>query len=122
MAGAKLRNLRAIYRNRSLRQLGCALIFLVLAITPGAHGQSGSDRKLLLRVPPKYPEYLKTHEIGGVVRLLVEVTPKGAVKSVSPLGGNPILVDAATDAVKQWKYVPADKSDSLEVKIDFVPR
>lgn len=121
MAGAKSTEFLAIHRNRSLRKLGCALIFLVLSVTSASHAQS-SDRKLLLRVPPKYPEYLRTHEIGGVVRLLVEVTPKGNVKAVSALGGNPILVDAATDAVKQWKYVPADKSDSLEVKIDFVPR
>jgi len=73
-------------------------------------------------VTPKYPEYLKNHEIGGVVRLTVVVTANGNVKSVSPVGGNPILVDAAMDAVKQWKYAPSEASDTFEVKLDFVPR
>lgn len=50
------------------------------------------------------------------------VTPAGNVKAVTPVGGNPILVDAATDAVKQWKYAPADNTDTFEVKLDFVPR
>ena len=89
---------------------------------PSLHAQESGPRKLLYRVTPKYPEYLKNHEIGGVVRLTVVVAANGSVKSVSPIGGNPILVDAATDAVKQWKYAPADASDTFEVKLDFVPR
>ena len=88
---------------------------------PALHGQTSNDRKVLVRVQPKYPEYLRIHEIGGAVRLLVEVTPHGTVKSVTPVGGNPILVEAATDAVKQWKYEPADTTNKVEVKIDFVP-
>lgn len=81
-----------------------------------------SARKLITRVAPKYPEYLQTHEIGGVVRLNVTVTPSGNVKSITPIGGNPILVDAATDAVKQWKYAPSESSDTFEVKLEFNPR
>jgi len=86
------------------------------------HAQEQSARKLLTRVSPKYPEYLQTHEIGGTVRLNVTVTPSGNVKSVTPLGGNPILVDAAVDAVKQWKYAPSESSDTFEVKLEFTPR
>jgi TonB family protein len=78
-------------------------------------------RKLVTHVAPKYPEYLKEHEIGGVVRMTVVVTPNGNVKTVIPIGGNPILLDAAMDAVKQWKYSPAEATDSFEVKLDFVP-
>ena len=79
-------------------------------------------RKLVSHVVPKYPEFLREHEIGGVVRLTVVVTPNGNVKSVAPVGGNPILIDAATEAVKQWKYAPAETTDTFEVKLDFVPR
>lgn len=84
--------------------------------------QEQSARKLLTRVQPKYPEYLQTHEIGGTVRLNVTVTPSGNVKSIAPIGGNPILVDAAMDAVKQWKYAPSESSDTFEVKLEFNPR
>ena len=105
-------------------RLTCFLLCLTLAIGAGApslHAQDATPRKLVAHVAPKYPEYLKDHEIGGVVRLTVVVTPNGNVKSVSPIGGNPILVDAAIDAVKQWKYAPSETSDTFEVKLDFVP-
>jgi TonB family protein len=84
--------------------------------------QTENGRKLLRRVEPKYPEDLKRHDIGGVVRLSIEVTPQGTVRKISPIGGNPILLEAAMAAVKQWKYTPADSTQTLEVKIDFIPR
>jgi TonB family protein len=87
-----------------------------------AHAQDQSPRRLLNRVTPKYPEYLKTHDIGGVVRLSITVSPSGNVKTVAPVGGNPILIDAAVEAVKQWKYAPGEESNTFEVKVDFVPR
>jgi TonB family protein len=100
----------------------CLTLALAAGVISSVRAQESTARKLLTRVNPKYPEYLKAHEIGGVVRLMVVVTPNGTVKSVSPVGGNPILVDAATDAVKQWKYAPSDSSDTFEVKLDFIPR
>ena len=92
------------------------------AVSPAPVAAQESSRKLVTRVAPRYPEYLQTHEIGGTVRLNVTVTPNGNVKSVTPLGGNPILVDAAMDAVKQWKYAPSESSDTFEVKLEFTPR
>lgn len=76
----------------------------------------------MYRVEPRYPEDLKRHDIGGTVRLAIEITTRGTVRKISPIGGNPILVDAAILAVKQWKYAPAETTDTLEVKIDFIPR
>jgi TonB family protein len=101
------------------------LIFFAVSaavFAPHVRAQDPAPRKVLSRVSPKYPEYLKAHEIGGSVRLNVTVTPAGNVKSVTPIGGNPILVDSAMEAVKQWKYVPGDSTDTFEVKLDFVPR
>ena len=43
---------------------------------------------------------LKDKQIGGLVRILVVVTPAGGVKQVEDLGGNPALVTAAEAAVK----------------------
>jgi TonB family protein len=84
--------------------------------------QGENSRKLVHRVEPRYPEDLKRHDIGGVVRLSIEITPQGAVHKVSPIGGNPILVESAIAAVKQWKYAPGDAIQTIEVKIDFIPR
>ena len=77
--------------------------------------------KLFDKVAPKYPRELKQNAIGGVVRLSISISPNGSVGKISPIGGNPILVDAATLAVKQWKYVPADHPTTAEVQLDFIP-
>jgi TonB family protein len=104
-----------------------ALCLMLLALCAGVTTliyaqQADNGRKLLRRVEPKYPEDLKRHDIGGVVRLSIEVTPQGAVRKISPIGGNPVLLEAAMAAVKQWKYAPAESTQNLEVKIDFIPR
>jgi TonB family protein len=80
-----------------------------------------TSRKLVYKVAPKYPRELRQNEIGGVVRLSISISPNGSVGKISPIGGNPVLVDAATVAVKQWKYVPADHPTTTEVQLDFVP-
>lgn len=98
----------------------CILLTLVASAT-GVSAQEQSGRKLITQVQPKYPEYLRDHEIGGSVRLNVVVTPNGNVKKVTPIGGNPILLDAAMEAVKQWKYAPSENTDSFEVKLEFTP-
>lgn len=100
--------------------LFCVVLTFV-AIATGVQAQEQSGRKLITQVQPKYPEYLRDHEIGGAVRLSVVVTPNGNVKKVTPIGGNPILIDAAIDAVKQWKYAPSENTDTFEVKLEFAP-
>jgi TonB family protein len=80
-----------------------------------------SLRKLVYRVAPKYPRELRQNAIGGVVRLSISIGPNGSVGKISPIGGNPILVDAATVAVRQWKYVPTDHLTTTEVQLDFIP-
>lgn len=92
------------------------------ASAPSLFSQKAENtRKVVYKVAPKYPPELKRNAIGGVVRLSVVVTPRGTVEKISTLGGNPALADAATVAVKQWKYVPAEASTTTEVQIDFVP-
>jgi TonB family protein len=116
--------LRLLRGKRVLRGLLCAVILsgLVLLAVPLQAQQGEASRKLLRRVEPRYPDDLKRHDIGGVVRLSIEISPQGAVHKISPIGGNPILVESAMTAVKQWKYAPADSTQTLEVKIDFIPR
>ena len=116
--------LRLLRGKRVLRGLLCAVILsgLVLLAVPLQAQQGEASRKLLRKVEPRYPDDLKRHDIGGVVRLSIEISPQGAVHKISPIGGNPILVESAMTAVKQWKYAPADSTQTLEVKIDFIPR
>jgi TonB family protein len=83
--------------------------------------QSSSDRKLVTRVEPEYPDALKRLYIGGVVRVEVVLAPNGVVKSTTLLGGSPILGQSTMKAIKQWKYAPAASEETFTVKIEFDP-
>jgi len=100
--------------------LGLVLLALLSPASPQAQNVP-AVRKLVYKVAPKYPRELKQNAIGGIVRLSISISPNGSVGKISPIGGNPILVDAATLAVKQWKYVPADHPTTTEVQLDFIP-
>ena len=102
--------------------LGCGLCALVLA--PALHAQKTEkfSRKLVYRENPGYPLTLREAHIGGTVRLEIVISAKGTVDQVSPLGGNPVLVEAASNAVKKWKYAPADSESKTEVEFTFDPR
>ena len=52
--------------------------------------------------------------IHGVVRVEAIVRPNGSVKSTRVLGGNPVLVDAAADAVAKWKFA-ASQGETTEI-------
>jgi TonB family protein len=101
-----------------------SLVFFFIAISHlPVHAQQaeGAERKLLYKVDPQYPGILKAARIGGVVRLKVSISPGGVVQTVAPLGGSPPLVDAATTAVKKWKYEPAFGWTTIQVQLRFNP-
>ncbi len=55
-------------------------------------------------------------KIGGVVRLHLDLTSTGTVRDIKVLGGNPVLVSAAQDAVKQTKF---EGSESCIIVFQF---
>ena len=78
-------------------------------------------RKIKTRVAPVYPDIARRFNISGVVRLVVVVAANGNVKSTKVLGGHPVLVNAAEDAVRKWKFEPAAGEDSGVVEVTFKP-
>jgi TonB family protein len=80
---------------------------------------SGSERKVSSRVPPVYPELAKKMHIHGVVKVEATVRPNGSVKSSRVLGGSPVLVEAAQDAVSKWKFEPAQSETTEIVQVGF---
>ncbi|HTC57794.1 MAG TPA: energy transducer TonB [Candidatus Sulfotelmatobacter sp.] len=58
-------------------------------------------------VRPVYPAVARAAQIQGRVVLKVTISPDGEVEKVDLLSGHPILVAAAIDAVKQWRYQPS---------------
>jgi protein TonB len=57
-------------------------------------------------VKPDYPPMAKAAHVSGVVIIEATVGKDGAVESARVLRGNPLLNQAALDAVKQWRYSP----------------
>jgi protein TonB len=53
-----------------------------------------------------YPDAARNAGIQGIVVLKVTVGETGEVKNVTVDSGDPLLAQAAVDAVKQWKYKP----------------
>lgn len=82
----------------------------------------GAARILVRRVDPHYPETLKQMRIGGIVKLEIVVSPKGAVETVTILGGNPILAEAAAEAVRKWVYETASSATRFTISVPFDPQ
>jgi TonB family protein len=87
---------------------------------PVIGAQEQARRKETKEVQPVYPPLAGKLNLTGTVKILVQVTPDGKVKSVHTVGGNPILVSAAEDAVKQWRFEVSQKETSEAVEVKFV--
>ena len=68
-----------------------------------------------------YPELAKRMSISGVVKVEVVVAPNGSVKSTKVVGGHPLLVNAAVDAVKKWRFETASEETTGVVEFKFDP-
>jgi TonB family protein len=93
------------------------------AIVPAqlVSAQPHPDRRVITRVAPDYPELAKRMHIQGSVKLEVGVKADGIVKSTRVIGGNPVLVQAAADAVSKWKF-EVSQGETLEIiQLTFQP-
>ena len=86
-----------------------------------AYAQDELSRKVKSKVSPVYPDIARRMSISGVVKVVVVVAPNGAVKSTKVVGGHPILVNAAMDALKKWKFEPSSEESTGTVEFKFQP-
>jgi periplasmic protein TonB len=63
-------------------------------------------RRLTLHPSPEYPSLARKAGIQGRVVLQIRVKADGTLSVEKVLEGDPVLVDAATSAVKQWRAKP----------------
>jgi protein TonB len=68
--------------------------------------QGVSQGLLLKKVQPNYPSNALAMHVEGAVELTATISKTGSITSVKVVSGPPLLVHAAADAVKQWKYRP----------------
>ena len=62
--------------------------------------------RLLLKVEPKYPPIARGARAQGQVVLSAIISKPGKIEDLALLSGHPLLVPAAIEAVKQWRYRP----------------
>lgn len=105
-----------------------AVLFLLLSccflVGASAQGQSSSAevRRVVRRTQPSYPEIAKRMNLSGTVKVLAVVAPDGTVKAVQPMGGSPVLLQAAQDAVYKWKFAPASGESKEPIELHFDPQ
>jgi protein TonB len=87
---------------------GATQVDLVISSTPGTIKVGGNVQSAMIvsKVPPIYPAAAKAAGIQGVVHLSAILGTDGTVQELTVLDGPAELIQAATDAVKQWVYKP----------------
>jgi TonB family protein len=99
--------------------LAVRLASITLAAASICFAQEG--RKVLRNPAPVYPVLAKRLNLSGVVKIKAIVGADGQLKQVEVIGGDPVLVESALEAVKEWKYAPAKNDTPVELDFKFHP-
>jgi TonB family protein len=95
----------------------------VVVVTPKTSAQDATTdvakRKVRVRVTPEYPDLARQMNVTGKVKIEAKVSPDGRVADTRVIGGSPLLVNAALDALKKWRFEPAPKETTEIVEFSF---
>ena len=64
------------------------------------------ESSLIRKVMPVYPAAAKAARVQGVVEFTAIISKEGTIENLKLVHGHPLLVNAAREAVLQWKYRP----------------
>jgi len=76
------------------------------AAAPIVVSKGVQEAMILSKTIPVYPPIALKARIEGVVHLTALISREGMVTQLKVISGHPILVPAAIEAVKQWRYRP----------------
>lgn len=116
-------------------RLGSVLLVVLLGLVPvpkalsadaqsaqsAQSGESPSARKIVNKVVPIYPSTARSMNLAGKVKLAALVLANGTVKSIQVKGGNPLLAQAAQNAVREWKWAKAEHESTEVLEFRFNP-
>jgi len=86
-------------------------------------GGQVQNARLISQIKPVYPPLARQARIQGTVRLHAVIAKDGSVQRLEVLSGHPLLVQAALDAVRQWRYQPTllnGEPVEVETTVDVV--
>lgn len=105
--------------NRVVKKIVLLLLLVVLGLPlAGLAAETEMPRKVKSQVQPVLPEIAKHMALKGTVRLEVEIGADGFVKNTRALGGHPLLIQSAEDAIKKWRYEPGPPTKTV-VEFNF---
>lgn len=108
---------------KRLSAVGALLLAVTYSLAPlPCHSQDDAGkRRVVNRVAPAYPTLARSMALEGIVKLDALVAPDGTVKTVQIKAGHPILVQAAANAVRRWRWEPAAHDSHEVVEVKFSP-
>lgn len=83
--------------------------------------KTAGERKVISRVDVTYPRLAQQMRLQGTVKISATVAPAGKVVKTELIGGSPVFVPYALNAVSLLKWEPGPKETTEIVEIDFVP-
>jgi TonB family protein len=92
---------------------------LALLLPMAMPARAADDRAVNSRVAPVYPEIARRMRITGVVTVKATVDPDGKVTEAKAVSGSRAFSPAAEDAVRKWRFVPADAQSTVTVEVTF---
>jgi protein TonB len=100
-----------------------ALLAGSLAVAPKAPGQENSaettKRKVRTRTVPDYPPLARRLNVSGKVKIEATIAADGHVTTTKVVGGSPVLVNSALEALKKWRFEPAAKDTTEIIEFEF---
>jgi protein TonB len=80
-----------------------------------------SASSLIHMVQPQYPPLAKATRVQGVVEFTATISKQGTIEGLTLKSGHPLLVNAAREAVLQWRYRPTIlNGEPVEVITDII--
>lgn len=84
-------------------------------------GGSVSNANLIHMVQPVYPPLARSTRVQGTVEFTATISKAGSIENLVLVHGHPLLINAAKEAVLQWRYRPTLlNGEPVEVITDIV--
>jgi TonB family protein len=87
-----------------------------------------SQLLILRKVQPRYPTVARQAHVQGSVVMTARISKEGRMKRLDVMEGDPVLAQAALEAVSQWQYKPyvleqkpVEVETQITVKFFFMP-
>jgi TonB family protein len=110
-------------RVRSIGLIVALCMSMSAGLAPKALAQATAPdtakRKVKTRVVPEFPPLAKQMNVTGKVKIEATISADGHVTSTKVVGGSPLLVGSALDAIKKWRFEPGPKESTEIIEFDF---